>query len=180
MVANIFIVTSGRYDDYDVNRVFSKLADARRYCDVHNSGSEYEDYEVEEWPVDDWDTEEIARTLYTCYIYIDTGEVRSESNHISVERPEVRHIEYTIRDKPLGYGFLHLDGRKYVGGNSYVSKEHALEIAADRRAIILAEQAAGLRDENYDKIIVPMTMVGIMKAYSKDGEENDAACTTRL
>ena len=171
MVTNIFIVTSGRCDDCGVDRVFSKRPDAQRYCDVHNNGSKYEDYEVEEWPVDDWDTEEIARTLYTCYIYIDTGEVKSESDHINVERPEVRHIEYMIRDKPLGSGWRSSIGRRYIGGNSYASKEHALKIAADRRTIILAEQADGLRDENYDKIIEPMTMVEIMEAYNKEGEK---------
>ena len=164
----VFIVTSGCYSDYGIDKVFLDNVTAQKYCDVHNEGrgKYHDDYVVEEWPLDDWDTEEISRTLYTCYLFIDNGEIKSESDRINIERPEVRHIEYVLRDTPMIGAYNKGKGRRYVGGNSYISAKHALKIAADRRTIILAETAEGIRDENYCKIIIPLTMEELRNEYN--------------
>ena len=174
MTKSVFIVTSGCWDDYSIDAVFLDREVADKYCLVHNEvynsrlerDTKYEEYEVEEWPAGNWDAEEVAREHYVCYKYVDTGEIKSEHSTFLPERPEILFIDYPIPDKPDGGGFFNRKGRKYIGGNSYVSEEHAREIAEDRRGVLLEEKATGLRDENFDKIIEPMTMVGIMQAYS--------------
>ncbi len=170
----VFIVTSGCYSDYGIDKVFLDEPAAQKYCDVHNEGrgKYHDDYEIEEWPLDDWDTEEIMRTYYTCYLFIDNGEIKSQYSNNVVERPEVRHNDHIIRDNPEVGGYVdHGKSRRIVGGNSYISAEHALKIAADRRTIILAETAEGIRDENFCKIMEPMSMVGIMQEYSNKEQD---------
>ena len=165
----MFIVTSGCYSDYGIDKVFIDNVTAQKYCDVHNKGQSkyHDDYVVEEWPLDDWDTEEIMRTHYMCYLFIDNGEIKSQYSNNIVERPEVRHNDHIMRDKPEVGGYVgHGKSRRIVGGNSYISPEHALKIAADRRTIILAETAEGIRDENYCKIIIPLTMAELRKEYN--------------
>jgi len=140
----VFVVSEGCYSDYHICAIFDDEELAKKYCEVHKA--RHSDYECEEWPVNDWDTEEIARTHYQCWLFIVTGEIKTEMATDAFERPELRLIEYpTCPSK--GYS-----SNPVVYGNSFVSKEHARKIASDRRTILLAEKAEGIRNDRFIRI----------------------------
>lgn len=66
-MTKVWIVTTGSYSDYNINRVFSTEALAVDHAaSLNASGSYYDDAEVHEWEVDKKPLP--RRTLYTCKI----------------------------------------------------------------------------------------------------------------
>lgn len=60
MSKNIYIVTSGEYSDYEIEKVFSKEEDAKIYASVHGG------CRVEEYPLDDVVIKARNYTKYYC------------------------------------------------------------------------------------------------------------------
>ena len=60
MSKNIYIVTSGEYSGYEIEKVFSKEEDAKIYASVHD------DCRVEEYPLDDAVIKARNYTMYYC------------------------------------------------------------------------------------------------------------------
>jgi len=154
MKSNVFVVTEGCYSDYHICAIFDSEELAKKYCDVH--GVKYSDYEYDEWPINDWDTEEIARKHYKCWMYIESGEIKTEFVADEVARPELRLVGHPL--DPIKATRFYTKGltspslAPYIYGNSYISKEHARKVASDRRTILLAERAEGIRDENFIRV----------------------------
>ena len=140
-----FVVTEGVYSDYHICAMFDDEELAKKYCEVHKA--KWSDYEYEEWPINDWDVEEIAKTHYQCWMYLDNGEIKTENNTVRVVSPKLRTDKYDVEEKPMSW-----NTRFYTYGNSYVSKEHARKIASDRRTILLAEKAEGIRNDRFIRV----------------------------
>jgi len=158
MKNKVFVVTEGCYSNYHICAIFDNEELAKKYCKVHKA--KYSDYGYEEWNLNDWDTMEIAREHYQCWMYIGNGEIKTEHSRIDYERPELRLIDYPI-DRCNGYG-----NDPIVYGNSFISKEHAIKIASERRTILLAERAEGIRNDNFIKV---KSMEELKKMY-KDSD----------
>lgn len=114
----IYVVTSGCYSDYTIEKIFSKREDAEKYCALQNTQNgwssndlseehirdlswEYE-YRVEEHPIDDVDVLSTTASLKRKYIYTlhygeeyfhSYGEVYTEKNHIKISEYSEQEIK---------------------------------------------------------------------------------------
>lgn len=133
MPKKIYIVTSGEYSDYNIEKVFTKKRDANVYVSLHTS-DRFDDVRVEEYPLDDvsYEGQKIKKVFCAfAKICLDEGAnvlSLSEINH------EVRH--YLSSSVPKSYiketsGFTDMYGRKiiaYVDVYSCKDKQHAERI----------------------------------------------------
>ena len=155
-----YVVTSGIYSDYSIDMVTLNKNNADEYCKIHNEyyrrshniaqddGNGYDEHEVEEWILDDFDPSEVARKTYACLMNIETGIITNEANGIAMANINLRttaNTPYLRSMRPWEKGYS-------VYAKSYISFEHARKVAADFRTTLLAERAEGLRDECF-KII---------------------------
>lgn len=111
----IYAVTSGCYSDYRIEKLFTNLEDAERYCALENAKNSWEEdgefefrtyweyeckYEcrVEEYPLDDVQIEMIEKPMRKRYIYTKykDGEERIYSYGVTyANKPFVKVLEYS-------------------------------------------------------------------------------------
>ena len=121
----IFAVSSGVYSDYHINAVFSTRELAQAY--IAKRGDGLWDPNIEEWKVDE-EADFIARPLYWAAVYLKTGDLVPEHCRTSTQWASPSARAY---DEPrLVYT------NRIVAG-SFVSQEHALKLAAEKRQEIL-------------------------------------------
>lgn len=51
-MSNVYIITSGEYSEYSITSVWSSKEEAEKLCVLLNTGKNYEEYRVEEFPLD--------------------------------------------------------------------------------------------------------------------------------
>lgn len=118
----VYIVTSGAYSDYGIEAVFSERADAAAYCKAGGKRR------IEVFLMDNTE-EEMDRHFWKCVIDIDNGNLLEESEGEEDASPHLRG--YSDSD----YGF-----ERAAMGTSFVSRDHARKLAAERRQKILREE----------------------------------------
>lgn len=135
----IFIVTTGEYSDYRIERVFSTRKKAVEYLDTKD-----DDYTLEVFDID----EPIERKtqLYCIGFYLDKKKVSSCDIYSDKRYKDLIHIGGRYNNIKMLYIFVESDSRK-----------RALKIASERYgAIILWEQT-----------MFPYLRVGVIREYGE-------------
>lgn len=128
-MATVYLVTSGPYYEYEVNRVFTTREQAEAWI---GPGGKW--YRVEEWEADAERGERVM-LVYKVAIQMKSGEEHGVVDDPSIEiKPTAYRSETKLRD-------FH-DGKTYIVGYSSVSREHALEVARAERQRRLDEATA--------------------------------------
>jgi len=129
----VFMVTSGRYSDYTVEGIFSTIDKAKAYMDYESRNTRYSKYnDIVEIEVDNVYNFSI-RDGYKCY-YGNMDEDGNIDDHgitsFSITDPTDNHMfenSYRIEyDKSMTFEI------------KTVSEEHAIKIANDKRAELIA------------------------------------------
>jgi hypothetical protein len=139
-VNNVWIVTEGDYSDYHICGVFSSEEKAREFI---NAPSHATEYGIEQWDIDSlpqlqW------RQCWRVYILMSDGSWYHPSQ---AEGSKMGHWEIGDPNE-RGYGN---NGPVYCSGHSYISWDHALKLAAEKRQEVLRLRAQGLGDEEIRK-----------------------------
>lgn len=133
----VYVVTDGWYSDYSIKAIFSDKEVAEKYKQVHGY-----DNDIEEWPVNNWDTNEIMRTLYSVAIDIESGKERGFDPRYKrsvVALPGVRTPTPPCLVDIKGFTNGYINPYSSITGRSFISYDHALKVAADKRTMILAK-----------------------------------------
>lgn len=118
----IYIVTSGEYSDYTIERVFSTEAKAREYLDTKG-----DDYRIEVFDVD----EPVVREEQTFRIVFGVdGDYIGVSVPVSDYKADLIHFITTWHDEKLLEIYVKSD-----------SRDRALNVASERFGAIIANQA---------------------------------------
>lgn len=127
----IYVVTSGSYSDYTISGVFSTKEGADRYIS-ESSKHCYSEDRVEEFQLDS-ESEKIMRTVWWAYCSVPTGEV--VACYCSKGMANKNHrVDDWDGDS--------IDNQKAnVLACSYVSEEHAIKVAVERRQEVLRRRA---------------------------------------
>src|SRR5574344_70853 len=101
----VYLVTSGEYDEYSVDSIFSNKDKAQRYCDKMNLLNSGEDYVIEPMEFSDGDSKklEFPKFLYVTGIFSKQGKLTFMSLQevlteklISIDKIDFRYMpEYT-------------------------------------------------------------------------------------
>lgn len=135
----IFVVTSGEYSDYRIERVFSTLKKALEYLDTKDDSYTLEVFDLDE-PI------ERKTHIYEISFELDKKKVWKVS------------IEYDKRYKDM----IHIGGRYFNNRKTldiYVesdSRKRALKIASERYGVIIAGE----------QTMYPYLRVGVLRHYS--------------
>lgn len=120
----VYIVTSGTYSDYRINKVFSKKELAEAYLEqIKDIDS---DWSIEEYLLDE-DTDLIQRRVYVYTLFSEEAQ-RAPYCRMAVEEglPTDRTPKQCV-----GIGAYNSDEHRYFTGRSFVSEEHAKKLAVE-------------------------------------------------
>lgn len=128
----MFIVTSGEYSDYHIDRAFSTEEKALEYVlsqtDTEDSEKErLREYNIEEFEVDEQYDKLVYKTIYSVELMLQTGQQKNKWEYRTSGKEKYRG-EFTI------FGS---DNFGYVRGRSIVSAAHALKVAVEGRQYYL-------------------------------------------
>ena len=135
----IFIVTTGEYSDYSIDRVFSTRKKALEYLDTKDDNYTLEVFDIDE-PI------ECNTQLYCISFYLDKKKVLRVSTYYDKRLKDLIHIggRYFNNVKTLDI-YVESDSRK-----------RALKIASERYGAIIAGE----------QTMYPYLRVGVLRHYS--------------
>ena len=117
----IYIVTSGEYSDFHIDKVFSTKKLAHKF--IGNGG---EQFSIETWDVDK-KSEGKIRQIFEIWIRLDNGELFHEGNSFLLDEDNKRACWTGITSQ-------------HAQGHSFVSSEHAHKLAVEARQKWLRER----------------------------------------
>lgn len=125
-----YIVTSGQYSDYSINRVFRTKEEAERWIAKR---WEPGDYSIEEWEFDKFNPSGLSG--HCVFIDLETGDVTGGFDECDHEGPATYHA-YFQPPSPYSWGRQTPLFRLAVRCLAR-DREHAIKIASECRRIVL-------------------------------------------
>lgn len=124
-MAKVFIVTSGKYSDYGIERVFSTLELAEQYIDTKDDDWRIEEYELDE-PI------ERETHIFSVRMRIDSKEVDSCLISPCLYKKDcIEYYERGLFEKPDPRITFYIESD---------SKERAIKIASERFGAVIANE----------------------------------------
>lgn len=135
-MSKVFIVTTGEYSDYRIVGVFSSREKALEFCPAAASDAEtkIEEYAMDIIDRDAADGEEgTLQTTYRVYLKLDSGDLDIEDHRDEIHPAGWCQASSTSVPQ---YGTAN---RVTVLGESTISRDHALKLAAEHRQLVLRQ-----------------------------------------
>lgn len=113
----IYVVTSGEYSYYGINRLFSTPEKATAYI---------KDNKITRGEVEEWDLDELVaytlKTVWSCHLRVKDGEIIDEFHHNESCGPRFTRTS---------------NSNSEIWAHSLVSQDHARKLAMEKRQDIL-------------------------------------------
>lgn len=136
-MTTVYVVTSGERKDYSVDGVFSTRKLAESYVELHSrldveQGLAETHWEIDEWLLDNG-LNDVLVNCYKCTIIVETGDIDEHSWHERMDESDAQALIPSVSE----YGDMCVS-------NSYVSAEHARELAAEARERVIAQRTVSI------------------------------------